>query len=193
MPFCTHLVVGGPAALSTISSHDVILMGQAIWPKLSLTNASHDEYGVCVSLWSRSDRCKRARRRGDGPIDAVLLLPLVEDELALLAANWSILLCISVSLCGAVVNANNTSNTLLYVLLPPSRYIYDKALIAALYHFAKLYYVEMLYGNGCTATIAPIQYNTQLIWAQIVYPDETPQFMLHMFYLTHIERNATPN
>lgn len=51
------------------NSHDVILIGHAIWPKLSRTNASQDEYGVCESLCNRSERCKRARRFGVVPPD----------------------------------------------------------------------------------------------------------------------------
>lgn len=186
MPLCTHLVVGGPDALSTISSHDVILMGQAIWPKLSLTNASHDEYGVFVSLWSRSDRCKRARRRGDGPVAAVLLLALVEDELALLAANWSILLYTRALVrWWWMPTITIYKQHPLYVLLRAVRQSFERGSIP----FRYCYITSNWYGNGCTASIAPI-YNTQLILAQIVYPDETPQFMLHMFYLTHNERNA---
>lgn len=63
----THLV--GTTSFPSTSSHDVILIGQAICPKLSLTNASHEEYGVFTSLCNRSERCKRARRLGDEPDD----------------------------------------------------------------------------------------------------------------------------
>lgn len=61
----THLV-GTTSDPSTTNSHEVILMGQASEPKVSRTSASHEEYGVVDSLCNRSERCKRARRRGDG-------------------------------------------------------------------------------------------------------------------------------
>lgn len=54
----------------------MILIGHAIWPKLSRTSVSHDEYGVCESECNRSERCKRARRLGDaldiGDVDAFI-------------------------------------------------------------------------------------------------------------------------
>lgn len=62
----THLV-GTTSAPSTTNSHDVILIGHAMCPKLSRTNVSQDENGVCESLCKRSERCKRARRRGEAP------------------------------------------------------------------------------------------------------------------------------
>lgn len=60
-------LVGTTSLPSITNSHDVILIGHAMCPKLSRTNASHDEYGVCESLCKRSDRCKRARRLGVAP------------------------------------------------------------------------------------------------------------------------------
>lgn len=81
----TYLV--GTVSASVTSSHDVILIGHAIWPKLSLINASHDEYGVLDSLCKRSERCKRARRRGDGAAEV------------LAAVMLSIFLLFDLSLC----------------------------------------------------------------------------------------------
>lgn len=60
-------LVGTTSPLSITNSHDVILIGHAMWPKLSRTRASQDEYGVCESLCNRSERCKRARRFGVVP------------------------------------------------------------------------------------------------------------------------------
>lgn len=60
-------LVGTTSPLSATNSHDVILIGHAIWPKLSRTNVSHDEYGVCESLCKRSERWRRPRRFGDAP------------------------------------------------------------------------------------------------------------------------------
>lgn len=57
----------GTTSPSITNSQDVILIGHAMWPKLSRTRASHDEYGVCESLCSRSERCKRARLFGVVP------------------------------------------------------------------------------------------------------------------------------
>lgn len=69
-------LVGTKSLPSTTNSHDVILIGHAIWPKLSRTRVSHDEYGVCESECNRSERCKRARRLGDavdmGDVDAFI-------------------------------------------------------------------------------------------------------------------------
>lgn len=58
-------LVGTISLPSTTNSHEVILIGHAIWPKLSRTSVSHDEYGVCESECKRSERCKRARLLGD--------------------------------------------------------------------------------------------------------------------------------
>lgn len=58
-------LVGTTSPASATNSHDVILIGHASEPNVSRTNASHDEYGVFDSLCNRSERCKRARRRGD--------------------------------------------------------------------------------------------------------------------------------
>lgn len=62
-----YLVGTQSAAESSTNSQDVIRIGQAICPKLSRINASHDEYEF--SECRRSDRCKRARRLGDVPVD----------------------------------------------------------------------------------------------------------------------------
>lgn len=67
MRFCFSYLVGTTSLPSITNSHDVILMGQAMWPKLSRTKASHDEYGVCESLCNRSERCNRARLFGVVP------------------------------------------------------------------------------------------------------------------------------
>lgn len=60
-------LVGTTSPPSTTNSHDVILIGHAMWPNVSRTSVSHEEYGVCESLCRRSERCRRARRRGEAP------------------------------------------------------------------------------------------------------------------------------
>lgn len=68
-------LVGTTSAPSMTNSHDVILIGHAMWPKLSRTNVSHDEYGVCESECNLSDLWRRARRFGvvpdTGDVDAL--------------------------------------------------------------------------------------------------------------------------
>lgn len=82
-----YLIEGRSWHRSSTSSHEEILIGQAICPNVSRTSASHDEKCVgtalllvvvddedvlltaLLSLCSRSERCRRPRRRGDGAVD----------------------------------------------------------------------------------------------------------------------------
>lgn len=87
--------------LSSISSHDVNLIGQAICPKLSLIRTSHDEYwhpallllpplpceaaelggvGLSLPLCSRSERCRRHRRWGEEQLDPDTFNPMPDSS-----------------------------------------------------------------------------------------------------------------